>query len=221
MSKIVNEEVVKVCETIAKLTARQWRGVITYDEALSECFFWVANNEHKIAEWKESTPTYWRNALAVSLKRDIGRLGQKEVEYYSKNNGAIQEQLEILETDTDYIKDENSYLQTHSYYNDETKLGNLLSFIKQDAANVDEASWVEKVPYIDYEEAQSVVTELQAIYYSLTKAQQNFISQTYVDGLSDKEIAEIDSIKERNVLQKRKRVIKLIQLKLQQYNMVW
>ena len=221
--KAIDPDIIKVCKSVSAYTSSKWHGVITFDDALSECYMWLATSNHleMIEQKKINEPSKWRNSLAFSLKNEIARLGQKEVDYYSKNNGAIQDKLEELETSTEYLKDENSFLQTKHYYNNKSKLENLLFFVEHDATNIDVKEWETKVPYIDYRDAQAVVTELKAIYYSLTKNQQKFIKEKHIIQMSEQEIADANKIKVSNIVNKNNRIVRLIKLKLQQTNMVW
>lgn len=219
--KTIDPEIIKVCKSVSAYTASKWHGVITFDEALSEAYNWLASNLDKVEAWKKADPNRWRNSLAFSLKNEIGRLGQKEVDYYSKNNGAIEQKLEELQIETEHLKDENSFLQTKSYYNDKTQLQDLLYFVETNPNNIDKKVWKEHIPFIDYRDAQPVVAELASIFYGLTKNQQTFIKEKYVAKLTDIEIGDLHKMGKESLKSKNNRIIKLIQLKLQQTNMVW
>lgn len=219
--KTIDPEIINVCKSVSRYTSSKWQGVITFDEALSECYNWLASNLDTVEGWKTNQPLRWKNSLAFSLKNVITALGQKEVKYYAKNNGAIADKIEELETDTNHIKEENTFLQTKSYYNDKEQLKQLLYFVETNPNNIDDTDWNNVITFVNHKEAQAIVTELQAIFHSLTKTQQTFIVEKYVLKLTDETIAEVNNLKQSSLKPKEDRIIKLIQLKLQQTNMVW
>lgn len=229
MSKqTINPEIIKVCKSVSRYTANKWRGVITYDDALSECYMWLATPNKKgitglqyIEDKMVKEPTRWHNTLSSSLNNQLGRLGQKEVTYYSKNNGAVEQVLQELETETQHFKDKNTFLQTKPYYNDKEKLQSLLYFMKHDPNNLDKTEWETLIPFIDYKDSQAVISELQSIYYGLTKKQQQFIIEKHIEQLSNEEMIAKNNVKPATVKDTNNNIIRLIKLKLQQTNMVW
>lgn len=218
MTNTIDKDILQVAKSISRMMSSKWR-VLEYDECLSECYLWIASNIHRVEAWQQEQPSRWRASLGLSLKNELNRLGGKESEYYTKNSGVA----DIL-LGEDYITDlkKEQYLSTPDYYITVNKLEALLYFTFKTYEEVSENEWEQQITFAPYKEAQAILTDINQATYSLTPLQKDTITLLYVDKLTNKEVSDKYNIKEETIKQRRKRLVKLLQLKLQSgYSSVW
>lgn len=79
MIESIYDDVLPIVEGIASDTARAYaKWGLDREDAVQECWVWVADHPKQIARWLEEEPEAWTRMLAKSLRRELRRYAENE-----------------------------------------------------------------------------------------------------------------------------------------------
>lgn len=117
VNDVFTPKVLRIASNAANKVVKQNRFVVEYDDVVSECWQWVAENKERVVEWIEDGGRHGQNKLSLTLyrvgrkyaiKERAARSGVSVADFYWYTPAVVEELLPDIFEYEDWVQSGNS-----------------------------------------------------------------------------------------------------------------